>query len=212
MPYKQRYGELLEVWLAWRRGTRSDRRRGSRGAAPQDPGARAGDHRVRPTRTTSLPAHTIDADFLAALQEDESLTPDEKATDIEAALVHETKVRGEDDPRARAIIERLARLRRKREKQAQMTLDGLKEWEDLVREHVAEDQESRELSDSTTRARSLMRSCAARLRASTMTSSSSLRGHERALPRDSPASPAGANARTSSRAAACGHHRARWPP
>jgi hypothetical protein len=84
---------------------------------------------------------TIDADFLEALQQDEDLTPDEKATDIDAALTHETKVRGQDDPRAKALMERLARLRQKRQREAQMTLDGLKEWEDLVRDYVAEDQE-----------------------------------------------------------------------
>jgi hypothetical protein len=33
------------------------------------------------------------------------------------------------------------RLRAKRQREAQMTLDGLKEWEDLVRDYVAEDQE-----------------------------------------------------------------------
>ena len=142
LPFKQRYGELLEVWLAWRRGTRSDLRQGSQQLRRKTQALvqeTIGFDRLH----TELPSHTIDADFLRLLQEDESLTPDEKATDIEAALVHETKVRGEDDPRARAIIERLARLRRKREKQAQMTLDGLKEWEDLVRDHVAEDQEAR---------------------------------------------------------------------
>lgn len=144
LPYKERYGQLLEVWLAWRRGTRSDRRRG-------------GEQLRRKTQTlvqetigfdrlhTELPAHTIDADFLRRLQEDKELTPSEKATDIEAAMLHEAKLRGEDDPRARAIIERLARLRRKREKEAQMTLDGLKEWEDMVRDHVAEEQEAENL-------------------------------------------------------------------
>ena len=140
VPYKERYGELLEVWLAWRRGTRSDRRRGSeqlRRKTQQLVQENIGFERLH----TELPAHTIDADFLAALQRDEELTPEEKATDIEAAMTYETKVRGQDDPRSKAIIERLNRLRNKRERDAQMTLDGLKEWEDLVRDYVAEDKE-----------------------------------------------------------------------
>jgi len=140
LPYKNRYRELLDVWLAWHRGTRSDLRRG-------------GDVLRRKTEQlvhesigfdqlyTDLPAHTIDAEFLNKLQEDVSLTPAEKATDIEAAVVHEIKVRGDDDPRARALIERLAALRRKQQRETQMTLDGLKEWEDLVRTHVAEEEE-----------------------------------------------------------------------
>jgi type I restriction enzyme R subunit len=140
VPYKQRYSELLEVWLAWRRGTRSDRRRGSgqlRRKTQQLVQENIGFERLH----TELPAHTIDAEFLAALQQEVDLTPEEKATDIEAAMTYEVKVRGQDDPRSKAIIERLNLLRRKRERDAQMTLDGLKEWEDLVRDYVAEDEE-----------------------------------------------------------------------
>lgn len=140
LPYKRRYSELLEVWLAWRRGTRSDRRQGSqqlRWKTQQLVQDTIGFERLH----TELPAQTIDADFLDALQQDEDLTPDEKATDIESALTYEVKVRGEDDPRAKALIERLARLRQKRQREAQMTLDGLREWEELVRDYVAEDQE-----------------------------------------------------------------------
>jgi hypothetical protein len=135
-PYKQRYSELLEVWLAWRRGTRTDRRRGSeqlRRKTQQLVQENISFERLH----TELPAHTIDADFLAALEDDDELTPEEKATDIEAALTHEAKPRGQDDPRSKLIIERLNRLRKKREHDAQMTLDGLKEWEDLRRRPVS---------------------------------------------------------------------------
>jgi hypothetical protein len=45
-----------------------------------------------------MPSLNIDADYLRALDHDDALSSEEKATDIEAAIVHEIKVRGEDDP------------------------------------------------------------------------------------------------------------------
>jgi type I restriction enzyme R subunit len=139
LPHMARYRELMEVWYSWVRGSRRDRR-----------GSDELRHKTRLLVQESvgmdrlrgdLPAATIDAEFLTKLTQDETLTPEEKATDIEAALVHETVVRGEDDPRARALAERLARLRRRRERETQMTLEGLQEWEDLVRDHINESHE-----------------------------------------------------------------------
>jgi type I restriction enzyme R subunit len=143
LPHIPRYRELMEIWLAWVRGTRRDRRGSDelRHKTQQLVQESVGMDRLR----DDLPAATIDADFLAALSEDDTLTPEEKATDIEAAISHEIVVRSEDDPRAQALAERLAQLRRQREREAQMTLAGLKEWEDLVREHVAEDEQAASL-------------------------------------------------------------------
>jgi type I restriction enzyme, R subunit len=143
LAHMARYRELMEVWYSWVRGSRRDRlgsdelRHKTRLLVQESVGM----DRLR----DDLPAATIDAEFLTKLNEDQTLTPEEKATDIEAALVHETVVRGEDDPRARALAERLARLRRRREREAQMTLEGLKEWEELVRDHVAENQHAERL-------------------------------------------------------------------
>lgn len=131
-----RYRELIEIWAAWIRGTRRDQRTGDelRYKTRELVRESIGFDRLR----ADLPAATIDAEFLDALRRDEDLHPDEMATDIESAVVHEIKVRGEDDPLARALAERLARLREKQKRERQMTLEGLDEWEGLVREYVAE--------------------------------------------------------------------------
>lgn len=142
-PHISRYSELLEVWAAWRRGTRRDR-------------LGLGDFRLKTEKLVhdaigmdrirdDLPARTIDADFLRALAEATELTPAEKATDIEAAVVHDTTVRGTDDPLAKTLIERLARLRQQRSRTAQMTMEQLGEWEELVRDYVGEREQAADL-------------------------------------------------------------------
>lgn len=136
LPYMSRYREVVESWSVWLRGTRRDRR--------ENAGLR---HKTRLLVQQSigmegvrneLPAATISADYLRALREDDSLSLEEKATDIEAAVVHEVKVRSPDDPRVQALAERLAELRRRRERQAQITVERLREWERLVADYVAE--------------------------------------------------------------------------
>jgi len=135
-PYMPRYQELLEVWAAWRRGTRRDRRGGDdlRHKTRQLVQEAIGVDRIR----DDLPAQTIGADFLQALVGEVELNPEEKATDIEAAVVHEIKVRGQDDPLAKTLSERLAELRARRRRAAQMTLEGLRDWEKMVEEYIAE--------------------------------------------------------------------------
>ncbi len=140
-----RYTELLELWTAWTRGTRRDRRdrdhlRHKTRRLVQEA---IGFKRIR----DDLPAATIDARFLSALNDDGGgeLSPEDRATDIEAAVEHEVKVRGEDDPHARTLAERLADLRAKQEREAQMTLASLAEWEGLIRDHVAEQERGQEL-------------------------------------------------------------------
>ncbi|WCB92453.1 hypothetical protein DSM104299_01149 [Baekduia alba] len=142
-PHLGRYGELLEIWAAWRRGTRRDRRTGDdlRHKTRQLVQAAVGMDRIG----DDLPAFTIDADFLQALIEDKELTPEEKATDIEAAIVHEIKVRGQDDPLAKTLAERLAELRAKRLRAAQMTLDDLRGWEQLVADYKREQERGADL-------------------------------------------------------------------
>jgi len=135
-PHLPRYLELLEVYAAWRQGTRRDGavseelRHKTRELVQQS----IGFDRLR----VDLPSAAIDAGFLDALASAADLTPAEKATDIEAAVAHEITVRGEDDPLGKALAERLARLQERRARDAQLTLAGLKEWESLVSDHLAE--------------------------------------------------------------------------
>jgi type I restriction enzyme R subunit len=139
-----RYTELLELWTAWTRGTRRDQRgrddlRHKTRKLVQEA---IGFKRIR----EDLPAATIDAHFLSTLKDDgDELPAEDKATDIEAAIEHEIKVRGEDDPRVKTLAERLADLRARQEREAQMTLASLAEWEGLVRDHVAEKERAEEL-------------------------------------------------------------------
>jgi type I restriction enzyme R subunit len=126
-----RYTDLLRVWLSYQEGTRRDATgigdlRAKTIALVQE--AIAVD-RIR----DDMPSLAIDAAYLQGLDQDGTLTAEEKATDIEAAIVHEITVRGEDDPLARTLSERLRRLRAQEERTAQMTLADLRE---LARDYV----------------------------------------------------------------------------
>jgi type I restriction enzyme R subunit len=142
--YLGRYTELLELWMAWNRGTRRDQRgrddlhHKTRRLVQEAIGFK----RIR----EDLPAATIDAGFLATLKVGgDELTPEDRVTEIEAALAHEIKVRGENDPRAKTLAERLAQLQAKQEREAQTTLASLAEWEGLVRDHIEEQERAEEL-------------------------------------------------------------------
>ncbi|HEX8105758.1 MAG TPA: HsdR family type I site-specific deoxyribonuclease [Solirubrobacteraceae bacterium] len=73
----------------------------------------------------------IDGDLLALIKQDE-LTAEEKAAQIEAALVHEIKVRGEHDPIARSLAERLRRLTDRKREADRVTLELLEQYEQLA--------------------------------------------------------------------------------
>lgn len=73
----------------------------------------------------------IDGDLLSLIKTDE-LTAEEKAAQIEAALVHEIKVRGEHDPVARSLSERLRRLTDEKRESDKVTLDLLEKYEQLA--------------------------------------------------------------------------------
>jgi type I restriction enzyme, R subunit len=142
--YLDRYTGLLELWTAWVRGSRRDRRgrdelRNKTRNLVQEA---IGFKRIR----EDLPAAAIDSHFLSALKEGaEDLSPEERRTEIEAAVQHEVEARGEDDPLARTLAERLAYLREKQEREVQMTVETLAEWEDLVRQHVDEQERVEQL-------------------------------------------------------------------
>ncbi|MGD9696182.1 MAG: hypothetical protein AB7V42_11040 [Thermoleophilia bacterium] len=128
------YGALLDVWLSYQRGVR------------RGPGE-IGELRVKTIALVQaaieherirddIPALTIDADYLRELEEAAELSAEEKATDIEAAIVHEIKGRGEDDPLAKTLSERLANLRSRRDREVQLTIEDLRAREQIVREYL----------------------------------------------------------------------------
>ncbi|MGE3413595.1 MAG: type I restriction endonuclease subunit R [Dehalococcoidia bacterium] len=125
VPHVGRYREVLRLWLSYQETVRRDATgigdlRAKTIALVQE--AIAVD-RIR----DDIPPLTIDADYLRALDDDDELSPEEKATDIEVAIVHEITVRGEDDPLARTLSERLRRLRAREEQAAQMAFADLRE-------------------------------------------------------------------------------------
>jgi len=73
----------------------------------------------------------IDGEFLTKL-DSEDLTPEEKAAEIESALVHEIKVRGEHDPVARSLAARLRELTERKREADQVSMDLLKQYEQLT--------------------------------------------------------------------------------
>ena len=69
---------------------------------------------------------------LIELLEGEEKTPEEKAAEIEAALVHEIKTRGEHDPIARSLAERLRALTERKRESDEVTLELLEKYEQLA--------------------------------------------------------------------------------
>lgn len=83
-----------------------------------------------------LPVYRVDGEYLRRLDEME-LTGEEKATEIEASTTYEIKERGEHDPVARSLAERLRTLRDRRVQVNEMTLELLHEYEQLADDYVA---------------------------------------------------------------------------
>lgn len=86
----------------------------------------------------------IDGDLLTHLGEDE-LTPEEKAAQIEAALVHEIKVRGEHDPIARSLAERLRQLTERKSEADKVTMELLEQYEQLVLDYQGDREQEAQL-------------------------------------------------------------------
>lgn len=84
-----------------------------------------------------LPVYRVDGDYLRRLNEMD-LTGEEKATEIEASTTYEIKERGEYDPVARSLAERLRALRERRLQANEMTLDLMHEYEQLAEDYIAE--------------------------------------------------------------------------
>jgi type I restriction enzyme R subunit len=86
----------------------------------------------------------IDGELLALIKHEE-LSPEEKAAQIDAALVHEIKVRGEHDPIARSLAERLRRLTERKREADHVTLDLLERYGQLALDYRQEREEQASL-------------------------------------------------------------------
>jgi type I restriction enzyme R subunit len=150
-PHLDGYRALVKIRAVWKHGARED----AFDITPHQAKTHAliQDAITEAKLREDLPVFHVDGTYLQRLEEDE-LTGEEKATEIDAALVHEIKVRGEQDPVARSLAERLRALRERREQQQEMTLELLGDYEGLAREH-AEEAEAASASGLSPRAHSL---------------------------------------------------------
>lgn len=150
-PHLDEYRRLVGLHAVWKHGSREDTfdiapYRAKTHALVQDAIATT-------TLRRDLPVFRIDGTYLDRL-DDEGLSGEEKAAEIEAAVVHEIKIRGEHDPIARSLAERLRLLREKRTATHQLTLDLLHEYERLANDY-AEEAAAAQASGLTERAHTL---------------------------------------------------------
>ena len=150
-PHLDGYRRLVRLHAVWRHGSRED----TFDLAPYRTKTHAliQDAIASTTLRHDLPVFPIDGTYLERL-DDEGLTGEEKAAEIEAAIVHEIKVRGEHDPLARSLAERLRLLRERRAAAEQLTLDLLHEYEQLAGDYAA-DAEAAQASGLSERAHAL---------------------------------------------------------
>jgi type I restriction enzyme R subunit len=135
VPQLEDYRRIVRLHAVWKHGSREDTfdiapYRAKTHGLVQDAIAATTLHR-------DLPVFRIDGTYLDRLDESD-LSGDEKAAEIEAAVVHEIKIRGEHDPLARSLSERLRILRERRAAAQQLTLDLLHEYEQLASDYAAE--------------------------------------------------------------------------
>ena len=133
--YLDDYRRLVRLHAVWRHGSRED----TFDIAPYCAKTHAlvQEAIAATTLNRHLPVFRIDGSYLDRLNEEE-LSGEEKAAEIEAAVVHEIKIRGEHDPIARSLAERLRLLSEKRAAAQQLTLDLLHEYERAATEYAAE--------------------------------------------------------------------------
>jgi type I restriction enzyme, R subunit len=134
-PHLDDYRQLVRLHAVWKHGSREDTfdiapYRAKTHALVQDAIAATALQR-------DLPVFRIDGTYLQRLDEAD-LGGEEKAAEIEAAVVHEIKIRGEHDPLARSLSERLRILHQRRAAAKQLTLDLLHEYEQLASDYAVE--------------------------------------------------------------------------
>lgn len=134
-PHLDDYRRLVRLRAVWKHGARQD----SFDVTPHRSKTYALVHEAISAAALQrdLPVYRIDGDYLHRLDEME-LSGEEKATEIEVAVIHEIKERGDHDPVARSLAERLRVLRERRAQANQTTLDLLHDYEQLAADYVAE--------------------------------------------------------------------------
>jgi len=151
-PHLEDYRRLIHLHAVWRHGNRQDRF----DVSPY----RAKTHQLVHDAVTQvalqrdLPVFAIDGSYLDHLDQD-GLTGEEKAAEIEAAVVAEIKARGEVDPLSLTLAERLELLRDRRQHANQLTLDLLSQYEQLVRD-LADEKAAAKASGMNPLARALL--------------------------------------------------------
>jgi len=137
-PHLDGFKRLLHLRALWRHGSRQDQEDSFDVAE-----YRAHTHKLVQDAVsldrlrTDLPVYRVDEKYLTRI-DGKGLSPDEKAAEIEAALVHEVKVRGEHDPLATSLAERLEELRQRKQESDQEMLEMLEEYEELARKFAEE--------------------------------------------------------------------------
>jgi type I restriction enzyme, R subunit len=138
-PYLDRYKELIRLRAIWRHGARLE-----------TPGTPTTVRLIRPQTealiSTSivmdrlrddLPIYEVDGSYLRKL-EGEALSPEEKSAEIESTLVHEARLRGENDPLGQSLSQRLELLRARRKGHDEHQLELLADYEHLVVDWIGE--------------------------------------------------------------------------
>jgi type I restriction enzyme R subunit len=155
-PHVADYRRLVRLRALYRHGARLDQ---------SDSDFDIGDYRpqthalVREAVSTvklrdDLPVYRIDGTYVQRIKE-APLSPEEKAAEMESAVEFEARERGEDDPVARSLLERLERLRRRKAEADTEMLSLLDEYFDLVDGWAAE-KEAREALGLSDRAHAFL--------------------------------------------------------
>jgi hypothetical protein len=91
-----------------------------------------------------LPVYRIDGEYVRRVGES-SGSPEEKAAEVEAAIEFEIRDRGEHDPVARTLLERLERIRQRKQEADENMLSLLDEMLHIAGDYAREQEESTRL-------------------------------------------------------------------
>jgi type I restriction enzyme R subunit len=155
-PYLDDYSKLVRLRALWRHGSRQDEADSDFDLEDYRPQTHAlvreavSIERLR----DDVPVYRIDGSYVGRIQEGPG-SAEEKAAEVEEAIEYEIRRRGEDDPVARSLAERLEKLRRRRE---EAQLDMLKQLEEALQlvEEFVDEQEAREALGLSERAQGFL--------------------------------------------------------
>ncbi len=138
-PHLADYQRLVRLRALWRHGARLDEGDGGFDLSDYRPQTHA---LVQDAVSTvklrdDLPVYAIDGSYVDRVKAGPG-SPEEKAAEVEAAIEFEIRARGEDDPVAWALSERLEQLRRRREEDEVDMLSLLDEAFEIASSWAAE--------------------------------------------------------------------------